>query len=185
MAVDWWLPGNNGVHWKLHNNELLWLFFPIYMERPGLLLCTQSWFSVVPTYCKCLIQESRDLALKEKLRTEYFCNRPRLLQTCLPKALSPAGLQGRWSCWQPAVWPYTFCHRRVIFPDLKNLMAHECWADFIKQINMTTSLLKTSGSSHCQCCGVYAFFSQALFGPSNSGQGVWRVFCVWHGQSEK
>lgn len=132
-----------------------------------------------------VLSRNPDLALKEKLRTEYFCNRPRLLQTCLPKALSPAGLQGRWSCWQPAVWPYTFCHRRVIFPDLKNLMAHECWADFIKQINMTTSLLKTSGSSHCQCCGVYAFFSQALFGPSNSGQGVWRVFCVWHGQSEK
>lgn len=142
MAIDWWLPGNNGFHWKLHNHELLWLFFPIYMERPGLLLCTQSWFSVVPAYCKCLIQESKDLALKEKLRTEYFCNRPRLLQTCLPKAPSPTGLQGRQSRWQPALWPYTFCHKRAIFPDLKNLMAHECWGDFIKLINMTTIYLK-------------------------------------------
>ena len=146
----------------------------------SLLFLTQPWFRVVSWCYGPLIWESRDLPWR-KTSAQYFCSTSILFLITAPQTSKGSWTGGGGDPLTTFSLAWHLLSQKNVFPDLlKNLKAHKCWGDFIKLANINTSLLKTRGSSLSQYRRIYTFLppsSGALFGRSNSGQGVWRVFC--------
>lgn len=142
------------------------------------LLSIQSWCSMASGYCRLLIWESRDLPWRKNSGQSISVADLLLSLSQTSKHTWAGGGGGSLTTFSLA--SHLLSQKNIVPDLLKNLKAHKCWRDFIKRANINTILLKTGGFSLSQSSRVYTFFfspSGVLFGPSNSGQGVWRVFC--------
>lgn len=98
-------------------------------------------------------------------------------QWWLPKLPSTVGLEGVGALWHPSLWPHTFCHKRTFLLTYWRICTHTTaggillsWQIFIQVYLKLVALLFLNPAGLLLPSGT-------LFGPSNSGQRVWRVFC--------
>lgn len=160
IAIDWWAPGNDTVHWKSHNYELsLYIFFYLYEKACELLLLTQCFLGMVSYYGRCLLWGSKHLPWRKAQ------DLPSWGWSSSVKLGSPnfqaQRLRGVGALWQLSL--STLSVTKELFLTCWRTWRHASAGGVLLSWQILIQVyLKTSGSS-LSLAEVYTFFSPELF----------------------